>query len=725
MSGMVSKATPSASRKRARRVIASLAYTSLISILSVISVPAHAAMAHYNLVASMPGSLYSSTAQLAMPTGLIWHPSGLLIGTASSGGQYGNGGIFQVTQNGVYSSLLDLTTTLGPLEQLNQTWHITSAPTLALGSDSNIYGWTFWDTGNTSAGGSVFKLTTAGSVSTVYHFGDYLQPTGAIPVSMSLAADGNFYGFTTEGGAYNFGVLFKLTPGGQESAIYAFSVGTPSSVVVGSDGNFYGVRAANKITNMPSVVFKVTPGGTYSELYTFSRPDAYGHNLDGDMPDTLIQGADSNLYGATTSGGATGGGVVFRITTSGQFAVLHTFDYVPGIADDVNGGMQPRSLQMGADGNLYGVTFHDASNDMGTLFRLSTTGTYTTLHTLNPGEGQGPSSMIAGGQPRTFFGTTYSGGSNNGGAIFKLVVPIKNDLSGSGISNVITYAPGAFTTGLPGRDGSVRVASRVVSSGYYPVATGDFNGDGIADILWTSANNDLYIWAGTPNGYVSSYVGTYPAGWTVIGTGDMDGDGKDDIVWLNSATHQIAYWLMNGAVRTGSLTRPYTAGYYPVAIGDFDGDGKADVLWTSASRDLWIWSSTGSGFSSRYVTNYPAGWNITGVADVNGDGVDDLIWSSVDGQHWGYWLMRANASPTIVPLTAPNSLAGYSVVAAADYNGDGVADVLWSDGTHLAITANNGECVGSANCTFTPSIIPMTLPQGQSVLNTGVASQPK
>ena len=336
------------------------------------------------------------------------------------------------------------------------------------------------------------------------------------------------------------------------------------------------------------------------------------------------------------------------------------------------------------------------------------------------GSGQGASANVVMSTGTFAMQSTWSNDTNQCDIAHAIVgaFPIPDDLNGQGVSSLIMSGPGALNIGTISDAGT----ATAIASGYYPVATADLNGDSFADIIWTSSNLDLYVWFGGPNGFTPKYIGTYPAGWTLEGAGDVNGDGKGDLIWLNSQTHQFAYWLMDGAKRTGSKIINVAPGYYPATMGDFDGNGKLDIAWTSANHDLYMWLGNGSGFASSYVTTYPAGWRIVGRGVLSSSGHDDLIWETLDGTQWGYWLMNGAKVANVTSFAVPAALSGYSIAADGDYDGNGLADILWSNGTSVVPWINDGDCSAASSCTFTAQAA-LSLPANEGVYNSSLPSE--
>jgi uncharacterized repeat protein (TIGR03803 family) len=264
---------------------------------------------------------------------------------------------------------------------------------LVQGRDGNFYGTS--NDGGTGGYGTVFKITTTGTLTTLYTFcsqpncADGSYPNGAL----ALGTDGNFYGTTAFGGANDIGVVFKITPAGTYTVLHNFQGSDGSypaaGLVLASDGNFYGTASeggANCVYGC-GTVFKITPAGALTTLHSFNEADG----LNPAVP--LIQGSDGSLYGAATWGGAyqsydcpPGCGTLFKITTAGTFTLLHSFDWNDGarivvpLAQDSNGAYYG-SASYGGDVNFYGC-----SNGCGTLFKVSPDGTFAVVHKYAQGD---------------------------------------------------------------------------------------------------------------------------------------------------------------------------------------------------------------------------------------------------------------------------------------------------------------------------------------------------
>ena len=350
--------------------------------------------------------------------------------------------------------------------------------TLVQGTDGNLYG-TTWDAG-VYGGGNVFKMTSGGSLTVLYNF--CAQPNcadGSNPLSLVLGTDGNFHGVTSGGGANTSpfgggaGTVFKITPSGTLTTLYNFCAlpsctdgGNPGGgLVQGTDGNFYGTTNAGGNSTEFGTVFKMTPEGALTTLYTFC---SQANCADGGSPAAaLIQATNGNFYGTAQSGGAYGGGTVFKITPKGALTTIYSFCAQPNCAD----GSLPRSpLVQAASGNFYGATANGGANNGGkggTVFRITPAGALTTLYSFcaqaNCSDGNGPIGNLVQAADGNFYGATYAGGTNDSCNIFG--VP--------GCGTVFKITPGGMLTTLHDFDGTDGEAS---STGLVQRTNGIFYG---------------------------------------------------------------------------------------------------------------------------------------------------------------------------------------------------------------------------------------------------------
>ena len=173
-----------------------------------------------------------------------------------------------------------------------------------------------------------------------------------------------------------------------------------AGLVQGSDGNFYGTTYVGG-ANGDGTVFKTTPSGTLTTLYSFAGSD-------GDTPVAgLVQSRDGNFYGTTSAGGVNDGGTVFKITPSGTLTTLYSF------AGNGSDGANPfAELVQGSDGNFYGTTLSGGENNDGTVFKITPSGTLTTLYSFAGSDGDQAYAGLVQGSDGNFYGTTYAGGAN-------------------------------------------------------------------------------------------------------------------------------------------------------------------------------------------------------------------------------------------------------------------------------------------------------------------------
>jgi uncharacterized repeat protein (TIGR03803 family) len=352
--------------------------------------------------------------------------SGALYGTTTTNGTLGNGSVYKLTP-----------TASGP-------WKLTIAYSfdgstggayaysgVILDSAKNIYGTTAF--GGANNAGEVYELSPLGGgkwmPKTLWSFsstGDGFNPMSCLVFDVA----GNLYGTTFEGGAFNLGTVYKLSPNGSggwtETVIYSFGTNANdgsnplAAVTFDSSGNLYGTTSAGGSSHQ-GTVFKLSPSGsTWIEtiLYNFT-----GLSGDGSAPQAgVVFDTAGNLYGTTISGGMGGQGVAYKLTPGVGFwteQTLHSF------RNNGHDGFNPMStLAIDPSGNLYGTCANGGMQGKGIVFELLPAGNAFTSRVLRSfsgtNDGSQPYSGVILDSAGNIYGTTTRGGSVDGGVVYRL-----------------------------------------------------------------------------------------------------------------------------------------------------------------------------------------------------------------------------------------------------------------------------------------------------------------
>jgi uncharacterized repeat protein (TIGR03803 family) len=309
-----------------------------------------------------------------------------------------------------------------------------NSPTLAgliTDGKNNYYGVTAGG-GNTNCElgcGTVYRLSK-NEVRTLYAFtggNDGYRPGGRL-----LRYNREFYGVTAAGGENDLGTIYKLSHDGTHTVLYSFVGGTEGAnpggtLVADGDGNLYGVAGGgigNCIGGPCGTVYKLAPDGVYTLLHAFDPLKG-----EGTLPSGLVADTEGNFYGTTTYGGTGSGdqcapygcGTVYKITPQGVITFIRNF---VGLTND--GSTPQGGLTIDANNNLYGTTYEgggfEDGTGLGTVYKLTTSGEFTILHSFNCEGGDGclPYTGVSVDAQGNLYGTTYYGGDNSDGVIYKV-----------------------------------------------------------------------------------------------------------------------------------------------------------------------------------------------------------------------------------------------------------------------------------------------------------------
>jgi uncharacterized repeat protein (TIGR03803 family) len=341
---------------------------------------------------------------------LVQAADGNYYGTTQYGGTHSRGVFFRVTPSGELIGIYNFCS-LTKCTDGKAPW---SGP--VLGTDGNFYGTTN-EGGNSEDAGTIYKITPRGKLTTLYSFCPASPCNdGKFPLGLMQASNGNFYGVASNYGVNNNGTIFEFSKSGVFTVLYSFcsqancADGTEpySGLMQASNGMLYGTTSEGGTYNH-GTVYEISPAGQFRTIHSFcAEPNC----ADGDAPYAgLVEDANGNLYGTTAYGGADSLGTVFEITVAHQFIRVHTFD-------NTDGSYPTSALILASDGNLYGTTSSDSAGE-GTIFQITAAGEFHSLYAVCTCMGANPFGALLQATDGSFYGTTGSGGASNDGTIFR------------------------------------------------------------------------------------------------------------------------------------------------------------------------------------------------------------------------------------------------------------------------------------------------------------------
>ena len=591
----------------------------------------------------------------ADPTGFVVSDN-TLYGTAIYGGSSEQGTVFKVNTDGTGFTTL----------------HSFSAAPNSTNSDGTrprggliLSGNTLYGTagsGGSSGGGTVFKVNTDGTAFTNLHnftgvnydsvTGVYTNRDGAEPRGGLILTNNTLYGPAPSGGSSGDGTVFAVNTDGTGFTIlhsflamdyssfpYTNSDGAgPTAGLIISGNTLYGTAPGGGPWGS-GTVFKVNMNGTgFTTLHSFTG------GSDGGSPyDAALTLSGNTLYGTTTSGGSSGNGTVFKVSTGGAgFTTLHSFTATSGFYPPTNSdGANPYAGLFIAGNTLYGTTIYGGSSGNGTVFAVKTNGTgFSTLHNFTGGsDGAAPFAGVF-SSSNTLYGTAGQGGASGQGTIFKV------NTNGTGFTTLHSFTPLGQTYNT-NSDGSGPWAGLITNSSGTTLYGTAINGGSAGNGTVFAVNADgagfttLHSFTAAPYPYWTNSDGGVPfaglllSGNTLYGTASSGG---------NSGAGAVFALNTDGSGFT-NLHSFAAASYSDPDTGDTNSDGisswsglilSGNTLYgTAKNGGLWgrgtvfAVNTDGTGFTNLH--NFAAWRNDTPGNYTNSDGALPLARLTISG----------------------------------------------------------------------------------------------
>jgi uncharacterized repeat protein (TIGR03803 family) len=662
---------------------------------------------------------------------------GDLYGTASYGGEWADGIIWEITADGKYHDVHDFGwmvkdasgTTVR--DGMNPTWG-----GISFDGAGNMYGTTeqggvYWD--NRSQNGSVWRLTPSGVYTLLHSFGGTVTntdgssgPDGTSPEGTVIFDQaGNMYGTTDSGGAGSLGMLWEITAGGNyidrhdfamdlayEGIIqYQLDGAAPGGhVIMDNEGYLYGTAGGG--TYQCGILWEMAPNGTYTVLRDFGGTIAYpdgSSGIDGGGPGNIAFDEFGNIYGTTAFGGTSAfAGILWQFTTSGEYQVLHTFGGTstgPTGNAIYDGYYCDGILNFDALGNLFGTASEGGANAVGYNVNTGGTGMLWEVGTpatkaptrLNIAPSNGAVVLSWTPNPSATSYAVYRGASVAQASVSSTPTRVVGtSFVSTGLTNGATYYYRVTPVNAKGVIATSNIAS---ATPRVPCTQGQL-------VLQNSSTGQVVFWNFT--GYVrtSGYLVTEvpSTGQKLVGAADFDGDGQTDLLFQDQATGGLTVWYMTkGTVaKSVKIARLPGRSWKVIGLGDFNGDGHPDIAIESTKGDIQIWLLDGvTPIAAELVSAIaPVGVTAVGVFDANHDGHPDILWQAPNGQ-LSVWYMNGKtlAGTAILPTRAGS---GWHVAAVNTLAPGSEPSLIFQNATHLTAWQLTGLTLASSANLMSP-----------------------